>query len=106
MFDDIIANMVSNKKPDPIVTDLLIRVRKLNISLAFITQSYFKAFKNVRLNSTHYFTIKIPIKRELQQTAINHSSDIDFRPWHDTQATARVLIVTRANQEKGGLGKR
>ena len=61
------------------MTDLFIRGKKLNISLVSITQSYFKVPKNVRLNSTHFFIIKIPIKRELQQTALNHSSDVGFK---------------------------
>ena len=79
VFDDMIADMLSNKKLNPIVTELLIRGRKLNISLVFITQSYFAVPKNIRLNSTHYFVMKIPNKRELQQIAFNHSSDIDFQ---------------------------
>ena len=73
------ADMLSNKKLNPIVTELFIRGRKLNISLVFITQSYFAVPKNIRLNSTHYFVMKIPNKRELQQIAFNHSSDIDFQ---------------------------
>ena len=79
VFDDIISDMLSNKKLNPIVTELFIRGRKLNISLVFITQSYFAVPKNIRLNSTHYFVMKIPNKRELQQIAFNHSSDIDFQ---------------------------
>ena len=79
IFDDMIADMLSNKKLNPIVTELFIRGRKLNISLVFITQSYFAVPKNIRLNSTHYFVMKIPNKRELQQIAFNHSSDIDFQ---------------------------
>ena len=79
VFDDMIADMINNKKLDSIVTELFIRGRKLNISLVFITQSYFKVPKDVRLNSTHFFIMKIPNKRELQQTALNHSSDIDFK---------------------------
>ena len=75
----MIADILSNKKPDPIVTELFIRGRKLYISLVFITQSYFAVPKNIRLNSTHYFVMKIPNKRELQQIAFNHSSDIDFQ---------------------------
>ena len=78
-FDDMIADMLSNKKLNPIVTELFIRGRKLNISLVFITQSYFAVPKNIRLNSTHYFIMKIQSKQELQQTAFNHSSDIDFK---------------------------
>ena len=72
VFDEMIADMINNKKLDSIVTELFIRGRKLNISIAFITQSYFKVPKDVRLNSTHIFIIKIPNKRELQQIALNH----------------------------------
>ena len=71
--------MLSNKKVNPIVTELFITGRKLNISLVFITQSYYAVQKNIRLNSTHYFITKIPNKQELQQIAFNHSSDIDFK---------------------------
>ena len=60
-------------------TELFIRGRKLNVSLVFITQSYFKIPKDFRLNSTHFFIMKIPNKRELQQIAINHSSDISTK---------------------------
>ena len=77
-FDDMIADMI-NKKLNSIVTELFIRGRKLNISLVFITQSYFKVPKDVRLNTTHFFIMKIPNKRELQQIAINHSSDISTK---------------------------
>ena len=79
VFDDIIADLVNNKKLNSIVTELFIRGRKLNIFLAFITQSYFKVTKDVRLNTTHFFIIKIPNKRELHQLAINHSSDINTK---------------------------
>ena len=71
--------MINNKNFNPVVTELFIRGRKLNSLIVFITQSYFKVPKDVRLNSTHFFIIKIPNKRELQQTALNHSSDIDFK---------------------------
>ena len=70
--------MLSNKNINPIVTELFIKGRKLNISLVFITQAYFTVPKNIRLNSTHY-EMKIPNKRELQQTKFDHSSDIDFQ---------------------------
>ena len=79
VFDDMVADMISNNKLNPIVTELFIRGRKLNISIVFIRQSYFKVPKDVILNSTHFFILKIPNKRELQQTALNHSSDIDFK---------------------------
>ena len=62
-----------------IVTELFIRDRKLNISLVFITQSYFKVPKDVRLNTTHFFIAKIPNKRELQQISLNHSSHISTK---------------------------
>ena len=55
VFDDMITDMINNKKLNPVVTQLFIRGRKLNISIAFITQSYFKVPKDVRLNSTHFF---------------------------------------------------
>ena len=79
VFDDMSADMISNNKLNPIVTELFIRGRKLNISIVFITQSCFKVPKDVKLNSTHFFIMKIPNKRELQQIALNHSSDIDFK---------------------------
>ena len=79
VFDDMIADMINNNKLNPIVNEFFIIGRKLNISIVFITQSYFKVAKDVRLNSTHFFIMKIPNKRELQQTALNHSSDIDFK---------------------------
>ena len=58
--------MINNKKLNPAVTELFIRVRKLGISIIFITQSYFKVPKDVRLNSTHFFIMQIPHKKELQ----------------------------------------
>ena len=57
---------------------VFIRGGKLNISLVFVTQSYFSVPKNIRLNSAHYFILKIPNKQELQEVTFNHSSDIDF----------------------------
>ena len=72
VFDDIITDMINNKKLNSVVTDLFIRGRKLNISLVFITQSHFKVPKDVKLNSTLFFIMKILNKRELQQTALNH----------------------------------
>ena len=79
VFDNMIADMINNKKLDSIVTEFFIGGRKLNISIVFVTQSYFKVPKIVRLNITHFFIMKIPNKRELQQIALNHSSDIDFK---------------------------
>ena len=71
--------MINNKKLIPIVTEFVIKGRKLNISIVFITQSYFKVPKDVRLNSSQFFLMKIPNKRELQKIALNHSSDIDLK---------------------------
>ena len=70
--------MLINKKLNPVETELFIRGRKLNISLVFITQSYFAQPKNIRINPTHYFIKKSLNKQELYQIAFNHSSNIDF----------------------------
>ena len=67
VFDDMIADMINNKKLNSIIIESFIRGRKQNISLVFITQSYFKVPKDVRLNTTHFFIMKILNKRELQQ---------------------------------------
>ena len=67
VFDDMIADMESNKKLSPKVTELFLRGRKFNISLVFISPFYFKVPKAIRLNATHYFIMKISNKRELQQ---------------------------------------
>ena len=75
----MIADMIHNKKLDSIVTELFIRGRKFNVSLVFITQSYFKVPKDVRLNTTHLFISQIPNRRELREIAINHSSDISTK---------------------------
>ena len=76
VFDDMIADVINNKKLNSIVTELFIRDRELNISFVFIAQSYFKVPKDFILNCTHLFIMKIPNKRELQQIVPNHSSDI------------------------------
>ena len=79
IFDDMIVNMINNKKLNPVVTELFIRGRKRNVSIVFITKSYFRVPKDVRLSSTHCFIMKIPNKREVQKIALNHSSDINFK---------------------------
>ena len=76
-------DVLSNKKPNPIVTELFVKGRKQKISLVFI-QFYFAVLKNIRLNWTHYFVIKITDKRELQQIAFNHSSDIDLQDFYES----------------------
>ena len=79
VFNDMITDMIHNKKLNSIVIELSIRGRKLNISPVFITQTYFKVPKDVRLNTSHFFIAKISSKRELQQIAINQSSDINTK---------------------------
>ena len=76
---DIIVNMLSNKKFNPIVTELFIRGRKLNISFAFFIQSYFSVPKDTGLYYTHYFVMKIPNKQKLKKITFHNSSDIDFK---------------------------
>ena len=78
-FDDMIADIMTNRRLQAIIKELFIRCRKLNISFVFITQSYFSVAKNVRLNSTHYLTTKINNRKELQNIAINHCADIDYK---------------------------
>ena len=92
VFDDTIADMINNKKLNPAVTEKFIRGRKLNISIVFITQSYFKVPKNVTINSTHLFIMKVPNQSELQQTALNHSSDIDFK--HFMKIYKKCIVET------------
>ena len=84
VFDCMIADIMTNKKFQAIIKELFIRCRKLNISLVFITQSYFSVPKDVRLNSTHYLIMKINNKREFQNIAINHSADIDYQDFMKT----------------------
>ena len=79
VFDDVIADIMANKKFPAIIKELFFRCRKLNNSLVFITQSYFSVPKDLRLNSTHYLIMKINNKRELQNIALNHSADIDYQ---------------------------
>ena len=72
-FDDMIAYIMTNKRFQAI------RCRKLNISLVFITQSYFSVPKDVRLNSAHYLIMKINNRKKLQNIATNHSADNDYK---------------------------
>ena len=78
-FNDMISHVMSDKKAQQVLKDLFIRCRKLNISLCFLTQSYFSVPKDVRLNCTHYIIFKLNNKRELKNIAINHSADIDYK---------------------------
>ena len=91
----MIADTINNKILNSIVTELFIRGRKLNISLVFITQSYFKVPKDVRLNTTHFFIAKIPNNIELREIAINHSSDISTKDFTNVyrECTAELYLV-------------
>ena len=79
VFDDMVSHVMSDKKAQQILKDLFIRCRKLNISLCFLTQSYFSVPKDVRLNCTHYILFELHNKRELQNVAINHPADTDYK---------------------------
>ena len=78
VFDDMIAGILDNKKRNLIVTEFFIRNIKLNISIVFMTQSYFVLPKNIK-RSRHYFITKIPSKPELQQISFNNSSDVNCK---------------------------
>ena len=101
----MIADMINNKKLSSI-KKIFIRERKPNISLVFITQSYFKVPKNVRLNTTYFFIMKIPNKRELQQLAMSHSSDKNFKDfikiykkWTDEPYSFLVIDITLSSDD-------
>ena len=79
VFDGVIADIMTDKKIQAIINELFIRCRKVNISLVFITQSYCSVATDVRLNSTHYSIMKINNRNELQNIAINHYADIDYK---------------------------
>ena len=79
VFDDMISHVISNKKAQQLLKELFIRCIKLNISLCFLTQSYFSVPKDVRLNRTHYVIFELNNKRELQNIPINPSADIDYK---------------------------
>ena len=108
IFDDMIADIMRSEKFKPIVKELFIRCRKLNISIVFITQSYFRTPKDARINSIHYILMKIVNKKELKSIAEENSGHLDFKdflkiynyctkkPYSfmlvDTRPTARVTF--------------
>ena len=92
VFDSMIADIMSSKKFKAIIKELFIRCRKLNISIVFITQSYFRTPKDARLNSTHYVTMKIQSRKELQNIAKENSEDIDFKDF-----LKKLIKITQAN---------
>ena len=89
----MIADIINDKELIPVVTELPIRGMKLNISIVVITQSYFKVPKEVRVNITHFFTMKIPNKRELQRFSTNHSSDVDFNVFMKQTYKSLLLMI-------------
>ena len=92
-FDDMIADIVDNKIFQAIIKELFIRCGKLNISLVFITQSYFCVPKDVRLNSTHHLIMKINNRRESQNIAFNNYADIDYQDF------IKIYIECRKNHK-------
>ena len=78
VFHDMVDDVTPNKKLHLVTTELFIRCQKLNISLVFITQSFFHTPKSVTLNTTHFIIMKIPNRQKLLEIAINHLSDTDF----------------------------
>ena len=93
VFDDMISHVMPNKKAQQVLKDLFIRCRKLNISLYFLTQSYFSVPKDVRFNCTHYIIFKIHNQRELQNIAINHSANIDYKDFVRFIETAQKNLI-------------
>ena len=91
-FDDMIADIMTNKTFQSIIKELFIRCRKLDISLVFITQSYFSVPKDIRLNSTHYLIMKINHRKELQNIAINHSAGIDYKDFNLQRMYKRTIF--------------
>ena len=78
VFDDIIADIINNKKLNSVVTELFVKDRKFNISLVFIPQ----VSKDARLYFTHFFIMKTPNNKEIQQIALNHSLHINYKDFH------------------------
>ena len=79
VFDDMIADIEYNKNFKRIIKELLYRARKINVSVVFITQSYFRALKDARLNSTHYIIMKINNKKELKRIAEEKSGHLEYK---------------------------
>ena len=94
VFDDMIADITTNKTFQATIKELFIRCRKLNISLVFIAQYYLSVPKDVRLNSAHYLIMKINNRKELQNIATNHSADIDYKDlWKFTENAQKNLLL-------------
>ena len=102
IFDNMIANIMRSVKFKAIVKELFIRCRKLNISIVFITQSYFRTPKDARLNSTHYILMKIGNKKELKSIAEENSGHLDFKDlkiynYCTNEPYSFVMVDTRPN---------
>ena len=109
IFDDMISHVMSDKKAQQNLKDLFTRCRKLNISLCFLTQSYFSVPKDVSLNCTHYILFKLHNKRELQNIAIDHSADIDYKDFINiyrkcTTEPYNFLTIDTKNLSKISMG--
>ena len=114
IFDDMIADIMRSEKSKAIVKELFSRCRKLNISIVFITQSYFRTPKDARLNSTHCILMKIGNKKDLKTIAEENSGHLDFKDFLkiynyctkesysfmmvDTRSTARVTFKKNFNE--------
>ena len=79
VFDDMIADIEYNKNFKRIIKELLYRARKINVSIVFITQSFFRVLKDTRLNSTHYILMKVGNKKELKSIAEEKSGHLDYK---------------------------
>ena len=79
VFDDMISHVMSDKKVQQVLKELYIYCRKLNVSLCFLSQSYYSVPKDMRLNRNHYIIFKLNNMRELQNIAVNHPADIDYK---------------------------
>ena len=103
IFDDMIADIMRNEKVKAIVRELFIRCRKLNISIVFVMQSYFRTPKDARLNSTHYILMKIGNKKELKSIAEENSGHLDFKDflkiynYCTKEPYSFILLDTRPN---------
>ena len=111
VFDDMIVDIMTNRRFQAIVKELFIRCRTLIVSLVFITQFYFSVPKDVRLNSTHYLIMKINNRTELQNVAINHSADTDYQDFMKiyrecTKEPYNVLAINTTLPASNPLGFR
>ena len=98
VFDDIIADIMVNRKFQAIINELFTRCKKLSISFTFTTQFYFSVSKDVRSYSTHYLIMKINNKRELKNIAMNHSADFDYIIFFTENVPENLLVFWQLTQ--------